>query len=70
MSNLQGQALDNGVEVDRHMQVTPVQPARPRPMSWREVCGNTFGMPFAVWWTIAITILVFVGVWLDPFLHG
>lgn len=70
MSNLQGRTLDESVEVDRHMHAAPVQPARPRELSAREVYGNTFGMPFAVWWTIAMTILVFVGVWLDPFLHG
>ena len=64
MSNLHARAIAPEPTESRRMQEQPLQAAREsseKAAAEAEVYGNTFGLPFAVWWTIVLTILITIG---------
>ena len=68
MSNLHARTIAPEPSEPRRMQESPLQTARKPQVAAAtrdDVYGRTFGVPFAVWWTICLTVLVVIGVFLD-----
>lgn len=66
MSNLHARTIAPGAVESGSVQEKPLQPARAADAAaTADAYGNTFGLPFAVWWTIVLTVLVALGLFAE-----